>query len=68
MATDPRITKAKRIIASAAKTAGEIKTDGSLNRSTATRAIYKTKAEALGRGPQRECAAGAGGPTTRPAR
>jgi hypothetical protein len=47
MATDPRITKAKRIIASAAKTAGEIKGDSSLNRSTATRAIYKTKAEAL---------------------
>jgi hypothetical protein len=47
MTTDPRITKARRIIASAAKTAGEIKTDGSLNRSTATRAIYKTKAEAL---------------------
>jgi hypothetical protein len=45
--TDPRITKAKRLIAAATVTAAEIKTDGSLNRSTATRAIYKTKAEAL---------------------
>lgn len=50
MSTDPRITKAKRAGADAVKRATEAHTKaiaGGVNRSTATRATYKTKAEGL---------------------
>lgn len=47
MATDPRITKARRIIGRATKEATEARTEPGVNRSTATRAAYKIKAEAL---------------------
>lgn len=45
--TDPRITKAKRIGAEAVKKAAELQTQTGVNRSTATRAAYKVKAEGL---------------------
>lgn len=47
MTTDPRITKAKRIVGKAVKEATEARTEPGVNRSTATRAAYKIKADAL---------------------